>query len=81
MTGEFPALSRVFVEERDTFLIHSLKVASASIPYPDRPEGEFYNKAFAIKINLITGQQIESICISFTPKWGSYCEPFLVATD
>ncbi|ESO02300.1 hypothetical protein HELRODRAFT_66410, partial [Helobdella robusta] len=28
MTGEFPALSRVFVQERDIYLAHSLKMAS-----------------------------------------------------
>ncbi|KAK7102452.1 traB domain-containing protein-like [Littorina saxatilis] len=38
MTGEFPALSRVFVEERDVYLAHSLKMAARPREYPDRPE-------------------------------------------
>ena len=32
MAGEFPALSSVFVEERDIFLTHSLQMAADAIP-------------------------------------------------
>lgn len=32
MTGKFPALSRVFVKERDIYLAHSLHLASTCIP-------------------------------------------------
>jgi hypothetical protein len=39
MTGEFPALSQVFVEERDIYLTHSLKMAARPREYPDRPGG------------------------------------------
>ena len=42
MTGEFPALSQVFVEERDIYLTHSLKMASRPREYPDRPEGKIF---------------------------------------
>lgn len=38
MTGEFPALSQVFVEERDIYLTHSLKMAARPREYPDRHE-------------------------------------------
>lgn len=37
MTGEFPALSKVFVKERDIYLAYSLSVASA--PFPVTPDG------------------------------------------
>ena len=40
MTGEFPALSQVFVEERDIYLTHSLKMAARPREYPDKPESE-----------------------------------------
>ena len=33
MTGEFPALSEVFVTERDTFLAASLKACAQPIPH------------------------------------------------
>lgn len=39
MTGEFPALSRVFVDERDVFLAHSLKIAARPREYHEVPEG------------------------------------------
>ena len=32
MAGEFPALSSVFVDERDIFLCHSLQMASEAVP-------------------------------------------------
>jgi pheromone shutdown protein TraB len=32
MTGEFPALSNVFVRERDTYLAYSLWLAASPIP-------------------------------------------------
>ncbi|XP_076448471.1 traB domain-containing protein-like isoform X2 [Babylonia areolata] len=38
MTGEFPALSKVFVEERDIYLTHSLKLAARSREHPSTPE-------------------------------------------
>ncbi|CAE1328771.1 TraB domain-containing protein [Acanthosepion pharaonis] len=38
MTGEFPALSRVFVEERDIYLAHSLKNLSKPVPLNEDPE-------------------------------------------
>merc|ERR1719402_1947412 len=34
MAGEFPALSRVFVTERDLFLAHSLQMAADAFPVP-----------------------------------------------
>lgn len=42
MTGEFPALSRVFVEERDIYLAHSLKNLSKPVPLNDDPEKMLY---------------------------------------
>ena len=42
MTGEFPALSRVFVTERDLFLAHSLKMAAQPRQYHDNPEGTVF---------------------------------------
>ena len=41
MTGEFPALSEVFVSERDIFLTNSLKNASLPIRSTEEPHGEF----------------------------------------
>lgn len=38
MTGDFPALSRVFVSERDTYLSQSLKACSQ--PQPPRDDGK-----------------------------------------
>jgi pheromone shutdown protein TraB len=34
MTGEFPALSYVFVHERDLYLAHSLALAAQPVPTP-----------------------------------------------
>ena len=34
MMGEFPALSRVFVSERDVFLANSLRVCSQPMSHP-----------------------------------------------
>ncbi len=34
MTGEFPALSEVFVSERDLFLANSLQLAARPVPHP-----------------------------------------------
>lgn len=39
MTGEFPALSKVFVQERDTFLANSLRLAAQPIPHQESPNG------------------------------------------
>ena len=41
MTGEFPALSKVFVTERDQYLAHSLHVAARPVPHPDAPGGQY----------------------------------------
>eukprot|EP00092_Neocalanus_flemingeri_P036706 GFUD01039961.1.p1 GENE.GFUD01039961.1~~GFUD01039961.1.p1 ORF type:complete len:567 (+),score=187.86 GFUD01039961.1:84-1784(+) len=47
MAGEFPALSRVFVAERDLFLAHSLQMAADAIPVhalgPDGQKLEGFN--------------------------------------
>lgn len=40
MTGEFPALSKVFVKERDIFLAYSLRLAASPMPCMDAPCGE-----------------------------------------
>jgi hypothetical protein len=40
MTGEFPALSEVFVAERDVFLTNSLKTASIPVRSPEEPYGK-----------------------------------------
>lgn len=39
MTTEFPGLSQVVIEERDTFLAHSLKMAAEPIHAPNEPKG------------------------------------------
>ncbi|XP_048740428.1 traB domain-containing protein-like [Ostrea edulis] len=39
MTTEFPGLSQVVIEERDTFLAHSLKMAAEPIRAPSEPKG------------------------------------------
>ena len=39
MTGEFPALSEVFVKERDTFLAASLRACAQPLPNPEREGG------------------------------------------
>lgn len=53
MTGEFPGLSKVFVNERDTFLAHSLKHAAQPLPHPIIPGGMllqyfFYIQSFVV---------------------------------
>ncbi|XP_002413627.3 traB domain-containing protein [Ixodes scapularis] len=40
MTGEFPALSKVFVKERDVFLAYSLRLAASPMPSMTTPSGE-----------------------------------------
>lgn len=40
MTGEFPALSKVFVKERDIFLAYSLRLAASPMPCMNSPCGE-----------------------------------------
>ena len=46
MAGEFPALSSVFVGERDIFLTHSLQMAADSIPPQSLgPEGQLLQSA------------------------------------
>lgn len=40
MTGEFPALGRVFVKERDIYLAHSLRKIAQPIICPDAPDGK-----------------------------------------
>jgi len=39
MTGEFPALSRVFVAERDMFLANSLRLAAQPVRDPRSSSG------------------------------------------
>ena len=40
MAGEFPALSRVFVKERDLYLVHSLRQATQPMPRASEAGGE-----------------------------------------
>jgi len=40
MTGEFPALSRVFVSERDIYLANSLRLAAQHVPDPHNRAGK-----------------------------------------
>ncbi|XP_037281934.2 traB domain-containing protein [Rhipicephalus microplus] len=40
MTGEFPALSKVFVKERDIFLAYSLRLAASPMRCMNNPSGE-----------------------------------------
>lgn len=40
MTGEFPALGRVFVTERDIYLAHSLRKVAQPLVCPEAPEGK-----------------------------------------
>merc|ERR1739838_812915 len=39
MTGQFPAISEVFVKERDIYLCRSLQAAAHPIPDPNSPTG------------------------------------------
>lgn len=39
MTGEFPALSNVFVNERDIYLTYSLQLAASPVPDVNSPNG------------------------------------------
>lgn len=39
MTGDYPALSRVFVHERDIYLTHSLQLAASPVAYPGSNQG------------------------------------------
>ena len=50
MTGEFPALSKVFVQERDTFLANSLHMAAQPIPNAESPNGNYYRKQYITKM-------------------------------
>lgn len=50
MTGEFPALSRVFVQERDAFLTHSLRNAAYAIPCCYSKTGEDFIKTLVVMI-------------------------------
>jgi len=43
MTGEFPALSRVFVAERDIFLANSLRLAASPVRDLRSSSGTFVN--------------------------------------
>lgn len=40
MTGEFPAMSEVFVQERDIYLANSLKISAQPIRHRDAPDGK-----------------------------------------
>ncbi|BFZ08267.1 hypothetical protein BsWGS_11306 [Bradybaena similaris] len=86
MTGEFPALGRVFVKERDIYLTHSLRKVAQPIPCPDAPEGQVpvvvvgvvgIGHVQGIKDNWDQHLDIEEICKLPTPsplsvlaKWG-----------
>ncbi|CAG2105555.1 unnamed protein product [Medioppia subpectinata] len=48
MSGEFPELSRVFLEERDAYLAYSLWLATAPIPHMDSPTG--YHPAVVVGV-------------------------------
>ena len=62
MTGEFPALSRVFVSERDVYLAHSLKLAARPIPSPYTESGMLFNVGcFQIKQNIIFLENIKKM--------------------
>lgn len=39
MTGEFPAMSEVFVQERDIYLANSLKISAQLIRHKNAPDG------------------------------------------
>jgi pheromone shutdown protein TraB len=86
MTGEFPALGRVFVKERDIYLTHSLRKVAQPIPCPDSPEGHIPSVVVGvvgighvqgIKDNWDKELNIEEICklptpsaVSVLAKWG-----------
>uniref|UniRef100_A0A0B6ZQ05 TraB domain-containing protein n=1 Tax=Arion vulgaris TaxID=1028688 RepID=A0A0B6ZQ05_9EUPU len=86
MTGEFPALGRVFVKERDIYLTHSLRKVAQPIPCPDSPEGHIpcvvvgvvgIGHVQGIKDNWDKELDIEDICrlpspsaVSVLFKWG-----------
>lgn len=40
MTGQFPAISEVFVKERDIYLCRSLQAAAQPVPNPMSPTGK-----------------------------------------
>lgn len=48
MTGEFPALSKVFVYERDTYLAYSLWLSASPVPKFEAPAG--YNPTIVVAV-------------------------------
>jgi len=77
MAGEYPEMSKVFVEERDTFLAYSLKQAALEIPIHDatRPReprvvvgvvGLGHVAGIVNKFESVTSQEVEQV-ISIPP--------------
>ena len=71
-TGEYPEMSKVFVEERDTFLAYSLKQAALEIPIHDatRPReprvvvgvvGLGHVAGIVNKFESVTSQEVEQV--------------------
>ena len=54
ITGEFPALSRVFVTERDMYLARSLKFAAQPLPCDHTETGKRLDKINLDKINFVS---------------------------
>lgn len=50
MTGEFPAMSRVFVEERDIYLTYSLQMACSPIPCMHSHSEEQFEPAVVVGV-------------------------------
>jgi len=50
MTGEFPAMSRVFVEERDIYLTYSLQMAASPMPCMHSHTGEQFTPAVVVGV-------------------------------
>ncbi|XP_059153795.1 traB domain-containing protein-like [Physella acuta] len=85
MTGEFPALGRVFVTERDIFLAHSLRKVAQPLACPEAPDGKLptvvvgvvgIGHVQGIKENWEKELNIDEICkmpapsaISVITKW------------
>jgi hypothetical protein len=53
MTGEFPALSRVFVAERDIYLANSLHLAAQPIPDPRSNTGCWLFGVFLALLSVV----------------------------
>ena len=57
MTGEFPGLSRVFVEERDLFLTHTLRRAARPVPISETGELQVI-RGVVIRFQLIWSEML-----------------------